>query len=172
MKSAGLAINNKNKNDRVALPAHRGASVSPDRVCGNVHMVRKGSLPDREEGEIVQGNQPRQSHNGSRGKQQNGSYKTMAIRKVVASLVLALACFSTAASAQNLRFGAGQQGSQNYGVNAALAQAIDANSDLTVTVQAFGGPTAFLPLLNSGELDISAVVTPDAGDAIRGPGPF
>lgn len=96
----------------------------------------------------------------------------MAIRKIAAGLVVALACFSTAASAQTLRFGAGQQGSQNYGVNAALAQAIDTNSDLSVTVQAFGGPTAFLPLLNSGELDIAAVVTPDAGDAIRGSGPF
>ena len=28
---------------------------------------------------------------------------------------------ATTVSAQNLRFGAGQQGSQNYGVNAALA---------------------------------------------------
>ena len=93
-------------------------------------------------------------------------------RLAAAGVLMAITCFSTASSAQNLRFGAGQQGSQNYGVNAALAQAIDTHTDLAVTVQAFGGATAFLPLLNSGELDIAAVVTPDAGDAVRGSGPF
>ncbi len=96
----------------------------------------------------------------------------MGIHKPTVALFVAIACFSTAASAQSVRFGAGQQGSQNYGVNAALAQVIETETDLSPTVQAFGGPTAFLPLLNSGELDMAAVVTPDAGDAIRGSGPF
>ncbi|WP_134498928.1 TAXI family TRAP transporter solute-binding subunit [Microvirga pakistanensis] len=96
----------------------------------------------------------------------------MSIRKIAAGILIAMTCVGTGASAQSLRFGAGQQGSQNYGVNAALAQVIDTQTDLAVTVQAFGGPTAFLPLLNAGELDIAAVVTPDVGDAIRGTGPF
>jgi TRAP transporter TAXI family solute receptor len=86
--------------------------------------------------------------------------------------LIAAAVISTAVSAQTLRFGAGQQGSQNYGVNAALAQAIDSSTDLSVTVQSFGGPTAYLPLLQSDELDMAAVVTPDLGDAVRGTGPF
>ncbi|MBJ3774910.1 TAXI family TRAP transporter solute-binding subunit [Acuticoccus mangrovi] len=90
------------------------------------------------------------------------------------SLLVALAATlaATAADAQTVRFGAGQQGSQNYGVNAALAQAVDERTPLSAQVQSFGGPTAYLPLLSSGELDFAAVVTPDAGDAVRGKGPF
>lgn len=96
----------------------------------------------------------------------------MSFHKVTAALLITITCYGTAASAQSVRFGAGQQGSQNYGVNAALAAVVEAETNLSPTVQAFGGPTAFLPLLNSGELDMAAVVTPDAGDAIRGSGPF
>ncbi|MDQ0317415.1 TAXI family TRAP transporter solute-binding subunit [Amorphus orientalis] len=90
---------------------------------------------------------------------------------VVAAALAGLTVVASAQSSQ-LRFGAGQQGSQNYGVNAALGQAIGENTDLDVTVQAFGGPTAYLPLVNEGRLDIAAVVTPDFGDAVRGSGPF
>ncbi|MEW5421700.1 TAXI family TRAP transporter solute-binding subunit [Amorphus sp. 3PC139-8] len=86
--------------------------------------------------------------------------------------VAAISGFAAAGHAEDLKFGAGQQGSQNYGVNAALGQAIGDNTDLNVTVQAFGGPTAYLPLVNEGKLDIAAVVTPDFGDAVRGKGPF
>ncbi len=76
------------------------------------------------------------------------------------------------AEAQTLRFGAGQQGSQNYGVNAALAQAIKSELGIEATVQSFGGPSTYLPLFGAGELDMAALVTPDIGDAIRGKGPF
>lgn len=86
--------------------------------------------------------------------------------------LLAAAAAAAPAAAQTLRFGAGQQGSQNYGVNAALAQAIADRTDIDTTVQSFGGPIAYLPLLNAGDLDMAAVVTPDLGDAIRGEGPF
>lgn len=79
---------------------------------------------------------------------------------------------SQAASAETLRFGAGQQGSQNYGVNAALAQAIKTELGIDATVQSFGGPAAYLPLFAAGELDMAALVTPDVGDAVRGKGPF
>ncbi|WP_180898263.1 TAXI family TRAP transporter solute-binding subunit [Martelella soudanensis] len=96
----------------------------------------------------------------------------MKFRIFAASVLLVAGSISSAALAQDLRFGSGQQGSQNYGVNAALAQVIGANTDLNVTVQSFGGATAFVPLINAGELDIAALVTPDAGDAIRGNGPF
>lgn len=79
---------------------------------------------------------------------------------------------ATTAFAQDLRFGAGQQGSQNYGVNAALAQELSERAGLDASVQSFGGATAFLPLLGSGDLDVAAVVMPDLGDAVRGKGPF
>ncbi len=91
-------------------------------------------------------------------------------RALVAAL--ALAGLAQAGAAETLRFGAGQQGSQNYGVNTALAQAIDSRTDISVTVQSFGGPVSYLPLLAAGELDMAAVVTPDYGDALRGSGPF
>ena len=94
------------------------------------------------------------------------------LRRLTLTAVIAATAFATAANAQTLRFGAGQQGSQNYGVNAALAQAIESRTGLDATVQSFGGPTAYLPLLNSGEIDMAALVTPDLGDAIRGTGPF
>ena len=80
--------------------------------------------------------------------------------------------FVAKAQAPQVRFAAGQQGSQNYGVNAALAQALKTSGSINATVQAFGGPTSYLPLANSGELDVAAVVMPDLGDAVRGTGPF
>ena len=76
------------------------------------------------------------------------------------------------AAGQDLRMGAGQQGSQNYGVNAALAQALSGQTDLSFSVQSFGGPAAYLPLIQTGELDVAAVVMPDLADAMRGTGPF
>jgi TRAP transporter TAXI family solute receptor len=97
-------------------------------------------------------------------------------RRHVTAAALALAVLALGpvlpAEAQTLRMGAGQQGSQNYGVNTALAQAIEDRTELSVTVQSFGGPVAYLPLLATGELDMAAVVTPDYGDALRGTGPF
>lgn len=91
----------------------------------------------------------------------------------IAAASLLVAAIAFPASAQDtVRFGAGQQGSQNYGVNSALAQAVEERTDLSVQVQSFGGPTAYLPLLDAGELDFAAVVMPDAGDAVRGQGPF
>ncbi|MFC6487177.1 TAXI family TRAP transporter solute-binding subunit [Nitratireductor sp. GCM10026969] len=93
-------------------------------------------------------------------------------RFAAAALFIGVLGVFTTASAQTVRFGAGQQGSQNYGVNAALAQAIDERTELAATLQAFGGPTSYLPMLGSGELDMAAVVTPDFGDAVRGTGPF
>ena len=96
----------------------------------------------------------------------------IALTRTFLAAALAAGLAATAHAQSDLRFGAGQQGSQNYGVNAALAQAIGDNTDFDVTVQAFGGPTAYLPLVNEGRLDIAAVVTPDFGDAVRGSGPF
>lgn len=93
-------------------------------------------------------------------------------RMLGGTIVAAAALAAGLGQAQDLKFGAGGQGSQNYGVNAALAQSIGTGAGMEATVQSFGGPTAYLPLLNTGELDMAAVVTPDIGDAIRGKGPF
>lgn len=92
------------------------------------------------------------------------------IKLFVAAAVIATV--PAASMAQDLRMGAGQQGSQNFGVNASLAQSLGERTGLDISVQSFGGPAAYLPLLQSGELDMAAAVMPDAGDAIRGRGPF
>jgi len=96
----------------------------------------------------------------------------MRIHTVTAGLAIGLMALTFSAHADTIRFGAGQQGSQNYGVNAALAQAIGSSTGVEVSVQSYGGPTAYLPLLDDGELDMAAVVMPDLGDAVRGAGPF
>ena len=90
----------------------------------------------------------------------------------IAAAMFFAATVAVNAQAPTVRFAAGQQGSQNYGVNAALAQAFKSAGEINTTVQAFGGPTSYLPLVNSGELDVAAVVMPDLGDALRGTGPF
>lgn len=87
-------------------------------------------------------------------------------------LSVGLAAAGAPAQAQSLRMGAAQQGSQNYGVNAALAQSLGERTGIGFSLQSFGGPAAYLPLLDSGELDIAAAVMPDLGDAMRGAGPF
>jgi TRAP transporter TAXI family solute receptor len=97
---------------------------------------------------------------------------TRLLTAAITAGTLIAATIATQAQTPNVRFAAGQQGSQNYGVNAALAQAFKSAGDINTTVQAFGGPTSYLPLVNSGELDVAAVVMPDLGDAIRGTGPF
>lgn len=95
------------------------------------------------------------------------------VKAVLIAAAMAVAAFSAQTSAaQDARMGAGQQGSQNFGVNASLAQALTDRADLDISVQSFGGPAAYLPLLQSGELDMAAAVMPDVGDAIRGRGPF
>jgi len=94
------------------------------------------------------------------------------LRIVVAASLFLAGVVSGHAQPVSVRFAAGQQGSQNYGVNAALAQAFKSSAGINATVQAFGGPTSYLPLVNSGELDVAAVVMPDLGDAVRGTGPF
>lgn len=99
-------------------------------------------------------------------------FKSNLISTVVFAALVGMVLTGTADGQETVRFGAGQQGSQNYGVNTAIAQAVEQRTDLSVQVQSFGGPTAYLPLLETGELDFAAVVTPDAGDAVRGQGPF
>lgn len=95
------------------------------------------------------------------------------MKKLFAVAAMTLVALSTqAGTAQDARMGAGQQGSQNFGVNASLAQALTDRTSLDISVQSFGGPAAYLPLLQSGELDVAAAVMPDVGDAIRGRGPF
>lgn len=76
------------------------------------------------------------------------------------------------AHAQSLGVGAGSQGSQNYAVNAALAGFLSERGDLDMRVQAFGGSGASMPLIETGRLDLQAIVGPEVYAAVAGDAPF
>lgn len=89
-----------------------------------------------------------------------------------ACLVAGTMSVATVASAQSVGFGAGQQGSQNYAVNGALAKVATEQAGLDARVQSYGGTGAYMPLINNGELDFAAVVLPSVRDALSGTGAF
>lgn len=74
--------------------------------------------------------------------------------------------------AQSLGIGAGSQGSQNYAVNSGLANFLSDKAELDMRVQAYGGTGASMPLIDSGRLDVQAVVGPEVHAAYRGEWPF
>ena len=86
------------------------------------------------------------------------------IALVAAGLVAGLA---TAAGAQTVNMGAGQQGSRNYATNSAVASLLTENG-MTVRLESYGGSGAFLPLINAGDLDLVAVPAADFYDAYTG----
>ncbi len=79
---------------------------------------------------------------------------------------------SNVATAQSLGVGAGQQGSQNYAINAGLAKFLSEETDLDVRVQAYGGSGQSMPMINAGRLDIQLIPSPDVMAAMQGIGPF
>ncbi|MCT7373783.1 TAXI family TRAP transporter solute-binding subunit [Chelativorans salis] len=88
------------------------------------------------------------------------------LKKLLGSLVV-VAAMAVPALGQSLVMGAGQQGSQNYGVNTALA-AVLSESGLDINLESYGGSGSILPLLNSGEIDLWAGGAPDVTGAIVG----
>lgn len=92
--------------------------------------------------------------------------------KAIKAIALAATLGAGAAQAQPVTFAAGQQGSQNYQINSAIANLLATEAGMDVRVQSYGGSGVFLPLLHSGEVDFAAVASPDFSDAYRGAGPF
>ena len=87
---------------------------------------------------------------------------------VFAALALAVGC----AQAQVLGFGTAPQGSIGYNMGSAIAKVMAETEKLQSRVQPYSGSSAILPLLNSGELDLSVCNVLEAQEAANGEGPY
>lgn len=85
-----------------------------------------------------------------------------------AAFALAFGC----AQAQVLGFGTAPQGSIGYNMGSAIAKVIAETEKLQSRVQPYSGSSAVLPLLNSGELDLSVCNVLEAQEAVNGEGPY
>src|SRR5262245_66596632 len=77
-----------------------------------------------------------------------------------------------AAHAQTLGIGTAPQGSIGYNMGSAIAKVIAETEKLQSRVQPYSGSSAILPLVNSGELDITVCNVLEAQEAENGEGAF
>lgn len=89
----------------------------------------------------------------------------------IAAGVAALVCHG-AAHAQTLGIGTAPQGSIGYNMGSAIAKVIAETEKLQSRVQPYSGSSAILPLVNSGELDITVCNVLEAQEAANGEGPY
>lgn len=90
----------------------------------------------------------------------------------MAVLLPATLTYSGLAHAQPISVAAAQPGSQNNSVASGLAKVMAEQGKMNIRSQAFGGEGVFLPLLNSGEVDVAPITSPQVLDALLGQGPF
>lgn len=92
---------------------------------------------------------------------------------VVAAGIL-VACGNVSADRDEslLSFGAHQSGSAYHSAASGIAKVASDKSELKLTVKPFSGPNAWMPLLNSGEIDLGILAYPDAGWAYAGENGF
>ncbi len=88
------------------------------------------------------------------------------------TLLLAALALPIAASAQTLGFGTAPQGTIGYSMGAAIAKVIAETESLQSRVQPYSGSSAILPLVSSGELDLSVCNVLEAQEAALGAGPY
>ncbi len=84
---------------------------------------------------------------------------------------LALALAAAPLQAQVLGFGSAPQGSIGYNMASAIAKVM-AESGIQSRVQPYSGSSAVLPLVNSGELDLSVCNVLEIEEATKGEGPY
>lgn len=94
------------------------------------------------------------------------------MKAYLGAVAIAAVLSAGTAQAQSLGIGAGSQGSQNYAVNAGLGSFLTDKAGMDVRVQAFGGSGASMPLIDSGRLDLQAIVGPEVYAAVGGEAPF
>ncbi len=92
------------------------------------------------------------------------------IRNIIA-LCVALA-LPAGAGAQVLGFGTAPQGSIGYNMGSAIAKVIAETEKLQSRVQPYSGSSAILPLVNSGELDLTVCNVLEMDEAATGEGPY
>jgi TRAP transporter TAXI family solute receptor len=79
---------------------------------------------------------------------------------------------AVAAEAQVLGFGTAPQGSIGYNMGSAIAKVMAETENLQSRVQPYSGSSAILPLVNSGELDLTVCNVLEAQEAAHGEGPY
>jgi TRAP transporter TAXI family solute receptor len=92
----------------------------------------------------------------------------MKIRNLVAAAALAAPAF---AHAQVLGFGTAPQGTIGYNMGSAIAKVM-ADAQLQSRVQPYAGSSAILPLVDSGEMDLTVCNVLEAEEATGGEGPY
>ena len=83
----------------------------------------------------------------------------------------AAAFFAAGAHAQALGFGSAPQGSIGYNMSSAIAKVM-AENGMQSRVQPYSGSSAVLPLVNSGELDLTVCNVLEIQEATSGEGPY
>jgi hypothetical protein len=79
---------------------------------------------------------------------------------------------AVSAHAQQLGIGTMGQGTAGYSMSAAIAKVLSDKAGLTVRVQPAGGTSQFVPLIDSGELELGVVNIIEAKEALTGTGAF
>lgn len=94
----------------------------------------------------------------------------MTLKATLTGLVLAAGLASTA-SAQQLGIGTMGQGTSGYSMGSAIAKVLSDNG-LGALVQPSAGTSAYLPLINMGELDLGIANAIEVAEAMTGTGVF
>ena len=84
----------------------------------------------------------------------------------------AAAALPVCAGAQVLGFGTAPQGTIGYNMGSAIAKVLAETEKLQARVQPYSGSSAVLPLVASGELDLSVCNVLEAQEAALGEGPY
>jgi hypothetical protein len=92
--------------------------------------------------------------------------------RTLAAAALTGAIAAAPASAQQLGIGTMGQGTAGYSMAAAIAKVLSDKAKLNVRVQPAGGTSQFVPLVDSGELDLGVVNIIEAKEALTGTGAF
>jgi TRAP transporter TAXI family solute receptor len=93
------------------------------------------------------------------------------MRKLFVALCAA-ALLPATAGAQVLGFGTAPQGTIGYNMGSAIAKVMAGSANLQSRVQPYSGSSAILPLVNSGELDLTVCNVLEMEEATQGEGPY
>ena len=96
----------------------------------------------------------------------------MAARLGVALATLILGWTASAGAQTVVSIGANPPGSYTYSANAAIAKVFNVKTGLESRVQPYGGSSAYVPLLDSGELDLATLNVIESSMAVTGTGMF
>ena len=90
---------------------------------------------------------------------------------VASGAAFALACIGPV-TAQTLGIGTAPQGSIGYNMGSAIAKVLAETEKMQPRVQPYSGSSAILPLVNTGELDLTVCNVLEAQEASNGEGPY